>query len=218
MRRRAMREMGTILGIVVILAVIVLANSQLRRGSLKTQMERVRRNAEAKREEGGVPILSWDILRETTGSRKKGPTFDERLVEQRDSTVNLIGFMVPEYEFRQMQEFMLLPVPIECYFCESPPMRDVMLIQMAEGSVVDLVNEPVLIHGELTLNEGPGTKFFYVIKNADRGPAEEGAKFTRRSTSEEAMGHAAQMKEKLDGVTDNLEQGFEPPPTAEPPQ
>jgi len=207
-RRRVVREFGTIVGVVVILAAIVLANGYIRRGSLKDQMEKLRKVTEKKRENEGVDLLSWRVLRETTGTRRSGPKFDERLIEKRDTTVNLIGFMVPMYSFRAMTEFLLLPVPIECYFCEAPPMRDVMLVQMAEGDQVNLVREPVLISGHLTLNEGPGTKFFYVIKDAKRGPAQKGGKFTRKSVPQEAIGHALQMKELEEGKKNGGLEGY----------
>lgn len=211
MRRRAVRELGTIVGVVTILAAIALANGYMRRGTLKDQMEKVRKAAEGKRQSQGLELLSWDLLRETTGSRRSGPSFDTALAAKRDTVVNLIGFMVPMYNFRGMTEFLVLPVPIECYFCEEPPMRDIMLVQMAEGDQVDLVKEPVLISGTLTLNEGAGTKFFYVIKDAKRGPAEEGGKFTRQPVRQEAIGHATQMQEAEADKKDELLEGYEPP-------
>jgi hypothetical protein len=210
-RRRVVRELGTILGVVAILAAVALVNGYMRRGSLKDQMEKVHKATEGKRQSEGIDLLSWDVLRETTGSRRSGPSFDKALVAKRGTEVNLIGFMVPMYNFRGMTEFLVLPVPIECYFCEAPPMRDVMLVQMAEGDQVDLVKEPVLVSGTLTLNEGAGTKFFYVIKNAKRGAAEKGGKFTRKTVRPESIGHASQMKESEEGKKDELIEGYEPP-------
>lgn len=213
MRRRVVREIGTAFGVVVILALVVFFNSQLRRGTLKDQMEKVRQNAEEKQAVAGVELLNWDVLRKTTGSRKSGPKFSDKLLEFKDQRTSLIGFMVPLYEFRQMKEFMVLPVPIECYFCQAPPMRDVMLVQMAADKTADLINEPVLINGQLTLNEGPGTKFFYVMKDVELGPAEKGQKFTRKTVRPEAISHASQQQGAEAG---NVEELLPPqaPPTA----
>jgi hypothetical protein len=198
-------------GVVAILVAVALVNGYMRRGTLKDEMEKVRKTLEGKRQSEGFELLSWDLLRNTKGTRRSGPTFDKALAAKRGTEVNLIGFMVPMYNFRGMTEFLVLPVPIECYFCEAPPMRDVMLVQMAEGDKVDLVKEPVLVSGTLTLNEGPGTKFFYVIKNAKRGAAEKGGKFTRKSVRPESIGHASQMKESEEGKKDDLSEGYEPP-------
>jgi hypothetical protein len=51
-------------------------------------------------------------------------------------------------------------------------MRDVVLVQMEKDKTVDIVTEPVVVSGTLALNEGPGTKFFYVVKDANRGVTE----------------------------------------------
>ena len=212
MRRRVVREIGTIVGIVVILAVVVFLNGYMRRGTLADYMEKVRQAAEAEQSKTGASLLDWELLRQTKGNRRSGPTFAAGLVENRDQVVNLVGFMVPLYDIRQMTEFLLLPLPIQCYFCEMPPMRDVVLVQMEKDSKVDLVNEPVLVNGTLTLNEGAGTKFFYVVRDAQRGPAQQGVKFTRKSHGQEAVTHAMQMKQQQQGSDEEpLIEGHEPP-------
>lgn len=207
--------MGTVLGIVVILAGVVFANGYMRRGTLTDQFEKVRKAAEASHAGQGVTLMQWELLRKTTGNRKSGPKFDPTLLDTRDSVVNIIGFMVPLYEFRAVNEFLLLPLPVQCYFCEAPPMRDVMLVQMAEGQTTDIVNEPIVVSGTLTLNEGPGTKFFYVMKDASRTAAEKGGKLTRKKIGQEAMGHAAQMKDGEQPEPELLPPS-EPPAPAQP--
>ena len=195
MRRRVVRDLGTIVGIVVILAAVVFINGYMRRGTLATEMEKVRRKAESEQITIGTELLSWSLLRETKGTTRSGPALASDLLAKKDTSVNLIGFMVPQYEFRQMTEFILLPLPIECYFCQAPPMREVVLVQMAKDAKVDLVKEPVLISGELTLNEGKGTKFFYVLKNATRGAAEKGGRHrSNRKRPEEWPRKAARPK------------------------
>lgn len=211
MRRRAVRDMGTILGVILILVVVAFANSQLRRGSLKERMEKVRQEAEKKQSSSGIELLSWDYMRKTKGTLKTGASFDQRLIEKDGQPVSLIGFMVPEYEFRQMTQFMVLPVPIQCYFCESPPTRDVMYVKMAEGEKANLVNEPVIINGVLTLHKGPGQKYFYTISDAQMGAAERGGKLTTRSPRPEAIQHATEMQKKEQGKEEKLLPGEEPP-------
>ena len=210
-RRRLVRDLGTIAGIVVILAAVVFINGYTRRGTLATEMEKVRRKAESDQVNMGAELLSWSLLRETKGTSWSGPAFASDLVAKKDTSVNLIGFMVPQYEFRQMSEFILLPLPIECYFCQAPPMREVILVQMAKDAKVDLVKEPVLITGDLTLNEGKGTKFFYVVKNATRGAAGKGGKLTPQRPSADHIMHGAAAKQAEEAAKETLSPGQEPP-------
>ena len=211
MRKRVVRDLGTIFGIVVILAAVVLINGYMRRGTLADQMDKIRRKAELDQQNLGAQLLPWELLRRTKGTKWSGPTFDPELKAVKDTRVNLVGFMVPEYEFRQMREFILLPLPIECYFCQAPLMREVVLVQMEKDAKVDLVKEPILINGDLTLNEGEGTKFFYVVKNATRGPAEKGGKLTRKQVGGEHMMHGAAAKQAEEAAKEPLMSGQEPP-------
>jgi hypothetical protein len=89
---------------------------------------------------------------------------------------------------------MLLPVPIECYFCESPPMRDVVYVRMKEGTTADLVNEPILINGVLRLHDAPKSDYFYVIEDAAWGKADESQRLTPKYVPQEHRlgGHAEQ--------------------------
>lgn len=208
MRKRAVREIGTIFGIIIILGAVVFFNGYMRRGSLSDYFEKVRRTAEAAQAGQGVPLLQWNLLRKTSGSMRSGPKFDQNLLDIRDAEVNIIGFMVPLQEFRAVKEFLLLRLPVQCYFCEAPPPRDVMLVQMAEGESTDIVNEPVIVSGLLTLNEGPGIKFFYVLKEASRAAAEKGGKLTRKNIRPEAIQH---MKDQ-NQPPPQLMPGYELPP------
>ncbi len=208
MRKRAVREIGTVFGVVIILGGVVLFNGFMRRSSDAEYYERVRQTAEAAQTGQGVPLLRWDLLRKTTGNMRSGPKFDQDLLGIRDGEVNLIGFMVPLQEFRGVKEFLLLPLPIQCYFCEMPPMRDVMLVQMTPGETTDIVNEPVVVNGILTLNEGAGTKFFYVLKDATRTATEKGGKLTRKNIRPEAIQHMRQQEEK----PEQLQPGYDMPP------
>ncbi|MBX7254836.1 MAG: DUF3299 domain-containing protein [Candidatus Hydrogenedentes bacterium] len=170
MRRRVIRDLGTLLGIVVVLAGVVGINIYMRLGTLQEKFDRIRRAEEAKQIQQGRNLLDWELLRLTKGKLGKDTKFPEDLKPKNGTTVNLIGFMTPIDQFRDAEYFMLLPLPIQCYFCEAPPMRDVMLVRMAEGHKVNLVEEPVLITGELVLNEGSADvfpeKFYYKLTNA----------------------------------------------------
>lgn len=196
MRKRTKRELAVFAGIAVLLAVIVLANSAFQRGNLAERMDRYRRQVEASRKTEGLELLQWPLLRKTTGNMRRGPTFDERLIAMDNARVDIVGFMVPINQFRNMTEFLLLPVPIECYFCQAPPMRDVVVVQMAEGETTNLFREPVLVNGLLTLNHGPGTKFFYVISDARMGPGTKGGTLTQKTVAPQHMLHGQQQPEE----------------------
>ncbi len=187
MRRRVVRDLGTIAGIAVILAGVVGLNIYYRLGGLQAKFTAIRKAAEISTAKQGVDLLDWDLLQKTKGSLRSGPTFDKDLVarakEGRRS--NLMGFMTPIDQFRDVSHFMLLPMPIECYFCRMPPMRDVMLVRMTEGEVTQIVEEPVLITGKLNLHEGPKQKFFYSMTNSGMRAGNSGEKLTVKSINEE---------------------------------
>ena len=183
MRRRVVRDLGTITGIAVILAGVVGLNIYYRLGGLQAKFTAIRKAAEISTAKQGVDLLDWELLQKTKGSLRSGPTFDKDLVarakEGRRS--NLMGFMTPIDQFRDVSHFMLLPMPIECYFCRMPPMRDVMLVRMAEGEITQIVEEPVLITGGLNLHEGPKQKFFYSMTNSGMRAGNSGEKLTMKS-------------------------------------
>ncbi len=199
MRRRVKRDLTIFVGIVAVLVVVAFANTQFERSNLAERMEQYRQRVEEDRVTGGLDLLSWNLLRKTTGNMRSGPEFHEALLEYDGQRVDIVGFMVPLEQFRNVSEFLLLPLPIECYFCEAPPMRDVMVVQMAQGEATDIFQEPVLINGNLKLNQGPGTKFFYVISDAKMGPGKKGGSLTRKSIGAEHMvpGHEKTKEELL---------------------
>lgn len=189
MSRRVVRDLGTLLGVIVILAGYVVMKDFFVRGGLTEEMNKQRVKEETKQSEKGFPITDWELLRKTKGTRAKGPTFAKEVLEMRDKKVCLVGFMTPLYEFRGVKEFILLPLPIQCYFCQSPPMREVVLVQMAENKTTNIVNDPVMFTGKMTLNEGPGTKFFYVLKEAVAG-----TDMTMMKTKDMGMDHMVESE------------------------
>jgi len=197
---------------VVILCSLVFAKSQFERGSYKDNMEKWRRVAEAKREGGGLEILRWDLLKRTKGNLRIGAEFPSEVRALGGGPINIVGFMVPLRDYRKMTEFLLLPLPIQCYFCESPPARDVILVQMREGEKVDLYEEPVLINGALELSEGPGVKFFYRITDASWGPGKEDDTLHKKTP---AVEHQVHMQ--MQGKEEPLVESVEPPVPSEEP-
>ena len=199
MRKRAVKDLGLIVGVGVVLAGLVFANSELRRGGLVEQMESWRSSVEAAREEQGLELISWDTVRRTRGTRTTAPTFPDELERHDGTRVDIIGFMVPLYEFREVSEFLLLPLPLECYFCEQPPMREVMHVQMRDGETANLVNEPVMVNGRFSLHGDGDAEYFYTIEDALWGPGEPDGDVTTKEVPMEHRLHepVEEMREEL---------------------
>lgn len=201
MRQRTKRDFIAVLGVVVVLIGVFLVNDTFNRGALAAQKDKERRKFESERAKSGMEILRWEHMRATEGTLRSGPTFTEELKQWENKQVNVIGFMVPENEFRDIKEFMLLPLPIECYFCKRPPLHDVMHVVMEEGTSTNLWEQPVLINGVLRLHPGPNDKYFYSIEHAALAPAEEGATLERRYIDPEHMlPQHTQEEELMEGI------------------
>jgi hypothetical protein len=187
MRPRAKRDLSILFGVLGVVAGVFFINYNFQRTNLWERMEALRTTVEQQREAQGTRLLKWALLRQTKGTVRSGPTFDTRLLEYDQKTVNLIGFMVPLEQFRDVTEFILLPVPIECYFCQMPPLRDVVLVHMKPGSTSGLYKEPVMVQGTLMLHQGPNTKFFYTLENAIVEAGKRGGSLTRKTIAPQHM-------------------------------
>ncbi len=202
MRLRAKRDLTIFVGVVFVISVVALTNNFLERSNLAERSEKWRQMVEKERKNKGIDIISWKILQKTKGNMRTGPTFDEALLKYDKQKVHIVGFMVPLNEFRNIKEFLLLPLPIECYFCQAPPMRDVIIVQMTEKETTNLYREPVLINGVLNLQKGKGVKFFYIISDARLGPAKEGGSLTVKTVQPQHMMHVQQAPQEqlLEGI------------------
>ncbi len=202
MKIRAKRDLTIFGGVIFIISLVALMNNFFERSSLAERSEKWRLAVEKERKNKGIDIISWKILQKTKGNMRTGPTFDEALLPYDKQRIHIVGFMVPLNEFRNIKEFLLLPLPIECYFCQAPPMRDVIVVQMAENEKTNLYREPVLINGILNLQKGKGVKFFYIITDAHIGPAKEGGKLTPKTVQPQHMMHTqpAPQEQLLEGI------------------
>jgi hypothetical protein len=221
-RKRAKRDLITLLGVVVVIAGIVAINTYLRLGDLKAQYERMRMHVEAKYRSEGVELIDWQLLKSTKGTLYSGATFMDNLKEKDGRLVNLVGFMAPIDQFNKVDEFMLLPVPINCYFCSAPPPRHIVHVKLLEKA--DMINEPVLIGGRLKLNATKGATFFQTIYNAKFNEAVKDEPATAKVMEEQHMLDHIQGFDRLeDGTvvlkeqeTEELFPGMEPPSTLTP--
>ncbi|MBI2424693.1 MAG: DUF3299 domain-containing protein [Candidatus Hydrogenedentes bacterium] len=204
MRRKTKRDLIVFIGILVLIGGVFFFNSNVNRRALASKKDKERRAVESERRKQGMEIMNWDVIRKTKGNLRSGATFDERLLDYDGKRVNIAGFMVPDKKFREVTEFILLPLPIECYFCQRPPLHDVMYIQMEEGKTTNIYEEPVIINGTLVLNKGEGIQSFYHIAGATVGAGETDGVLTRKNIPAE---HMAPGHDKVEV----LEKGMEPP-------
>jgi hypothetical protein len=187
MKKRTKRDIILFFGIIVIIGALALTSGQLTRGKLIEKYDTMRTELEAKELAKSNMLLQWNYMRETKGSPRKGGTFSEGLMARDGDFVNVVGFMVPLEQWIDVTEFMLLPLPLECYFCNMPPPKDVMLVTVPEGQIIPrLIEEPVLMNGKFTVNQGPDQKFFYTLSDATMG-AMEGVKQTPNKFNPEHM-------------------------------
>lgn len=199
MKRRTKRDLAVLLGAIVIVAAVAVANTQLGRANLAKEFTELRKRLESERQEDN--LLKWDIVTDTRGSLRNGGKFPEELKFYDGQEAYIIGFMTPLEQFRDVTEFMLLPMPLECYFCAMPPERDVMYVYLKEGETAPIYKEPVLLRGTFTLHEGPNQQYFYSMADATFEAALDGGELTERRIGIEHMigntGHEPPSKDDL---------------------
>ena len=185
MKKRTKRDLSIFFGFIFAMVAVWVMNSEFGRSSMREDYEKLLialETAESAKLAEGDPnsiLLKWENMRKTKGSLRGGGRFAEELLAHNGDHINVIGFMVPQEEFRNVTEVLLLPIPLECYFCSMPPARDVMFIKMAEGETTHIYSEPVIMNGVIRVNQGPDQKFFYQMENAELG-ALDGGELTKK--------------------------------------
>jgi len=175
-------------GVIAILGAIVGINTYMHLEGIKEKYEAMRMAKEKEIEGQGFKVIKWEMFRDIKG--KRAPAFPESLRSIDGDPVNLCGFMSPINQFSDVDEFMLLPVPITCYFCDAPPMRDIVHVTLQKRG--RMVQEPIVVGGLLELTQDPKPKFFTTIKYALWNQAIDTEKLkllTDKATSEEHKKH-----------------------------
>ena len=203
LRRRVKRDLILVLGVIVILCTVLVLNYSTGLVKLAKEFETLRAGLEEQRAADGIELVSWKLMRNTGGSLRAGGEFDPALLEKDNTRINLIGFMVPLEQFNNMTEFLLLPLPLECYFCRIPPARDVMFAKMRASETTKLYSTPMLLSGVIKIHREPGTKFFYSLDDVTLAPADPKSKPKKTELKPEhtVPGHAPEGP---------LQEGYEP--------
>lgn len=207
LRRRVKRDLTVILGVIVILAIVIVVNYGTNVAKLASKFEAIRTKVEEQASAKGIEFLSWKLMRATTGSLSAGGKFVPELEAVDGQHVNIIGFMVPFEQFNHMTEFLVLPLPLQCYFCQIPPARDVMYVRMKEGTDTKLYDNVMRISGTIKLHKEAGTKFYYSLENAEVDFADSAPKQATTVKQEHTI--------PSHNNTGDLEKGFDPLAPAE---
>lgn len=180
----------TLGGVVVVLVGIVFANMYLRRSDLKEAAIKLRKQYERDWLKKGADLIDWKDMQKTKGNLRTGPTFAKAILDLEGRPVDIVGFMSPIDQFANVREFMLLPMPTDCYFCESPPVRDIIEVKLEEGK--KLVNEPILVGGPLELHKEPNVMFFTTIQSMTYNKTAKDQVLTRKRIAEK---HRIELRE-----------------------
>jgi len=213
MRKRAKRDLLTLAGVIVILGAIVSVNTYLRLEGLKEMAGKMRMALEEKIRSQGFEVINWEVMRDTTGSYRRGATFSEDMTALDERLVNICGFMAPIDEFRNVTNFMLLPTPISCYFCDSPPMRDVIEVDLIKPG--EMVEEPIVVGGRMKLHDGKKPLFFYTIGEGRWNEAIDTEEMEDKETSADHQIHLHMGFEQRrnEGNEKELDPGYTAPST-----
>jgi hypothetical protein len=114
----------------------------------------------------GVNGMPWTIVTRTTVDRRYRPTFPRYLHDLEGKQVTLRGFMQPLGDNLEMHSFLLIEYPVGCWYCESPEVTAMVLVEMPRGMTQTFVRDQVTIIGRLKLNATDPEDFLYTVQGA----------------------------------------------------
>ena len=86
--------------------------------------------------------------------------------------VELTGFMQPLGDDLECTSFLLIEYPVGCWYCETPEITGIVLIEMAPGQKASYTRNLIKITGKLTLNATDPESFLFSIGKAKVAPAD----------------------------------------------
>jgi hypothetical protein len=114
----------------------------------------------------GVTPLAWEVSSETTVDRRARPTFHRYLKELDGKRVTLRGHMQPLGGDTDLTTFMVVENPVGCWYCESPEIINIVLVEMPAGKAGRYRRSALKITGKLALNATDPENFLYTIQDA----------------------------------------------------
>lgn len=113
-----------------------------------------------------VNPLPWSIVAETSVDRAFKPTFAKHLQQLDDKQITMSGYMQPFGEDLEVNSFMFIEYPVGCWFCETPDINNIMLVELPSGKTTDLTRGRIKITGKLKLNASDPENFLYTVSQA----------------------------------------------------
>ena len=120
----------------------------------------------------GINSLPWSVVTRTSVDTKYRPTFPNYLRELDGKAVTLTGFMQPLGDGPDLGTFLLIEYPVGCWYCETPEVTAMVLIELPPGKSQRFSRDMVQVTGKLKLNATDPEDFLYSVRGATVRPAE----------------------------------------------
>lgn len=119
----------------------------------------------------GENVLTFPQLAATKMGRKPPPLFLKKVRNLDNKTIRMTGFMVPYDSLTDLRTFMLLSVPVGCFFCVPPPPQEVVLVRVDAKDPLPFIYEPIEIEGTLNLwdessKDEKHKEFLFIVNKA----------------------------------------------------
>jgi hypothetical protein len=117
-------------------------------------------------------LLDWDVLAATSAGGKFPPKYPANLEPADGQEVVLNGYMCPLDEAGEMNTFLLLEIPVGCFYCLAPAPTSLVLVELAGGRREPLHYDLMKVVGRWRLNRDNPEDFLYSIHDARIAPAD----------------------------------------------
>jgi hypothetical protein len=114
----------------------------------------------------GVTNVPWAVFGATTVDRDFKPTFPKYLKELDGKQITLAGFMQPLREDSELSSFMFIEYPVGCWYCETPEITGIVLVEMADGKSASFTRGLVKVAGKLKLNATDPESFIFTLSKS----------------------------------------------------
>lgn len=117
------------------------------------------------RTDGPTP-LPWPLLQAATPQPDGTRRFPDYLLRLDGQIVSLQGFIQPMGDSPQLHEFLLLPYPVGCWFCDTPEPTGMVYVRLSGERPAEYRRLLVLVTGRLRLNRDNPETFLYMLEEA----------------------------------------------------